>query len=71
MGSIRTSTKSVPIVLHKLTPELLRCILFHKEACKEVWQEDCLQKKELLWYDSFSGSACNIWTEPEEPYRKD
>ena len=36
-GSIRTSTKSVLIVLHKLAPELPRCILFHKEACKELW----------------------------------
>ena len=33
MGSIRTSTQSVPIIPHKLAPELSRCILFNKEAC--------------------------------------
>ncbi|MFP3304353.1 MAG: hypothetical protein RXO34_03120, partial [Nitrososphaeria archaeon] len=48
MGSIRTSTKSVSVIPHKLAPELPRCILFHKEACKELWQEDYLHR--ALWY---------------------
>jgi len=59
MGSIGTSTQSVPIIPHKLAPELSRCF-FIKKLVKKYGRKTVYTEGALWYVDAGRGRACGI-----------